>query len=267
MPEGHTIHRLARDHTRDLAGRPVAVSSPQGRFEAAAARLDGRVLEGVEAYGKHLFYDWGGGDLVHVHLGLFGRFFSLPAPPPAPRPTTRLRMAGTDATVDLVGATECALVGPLERERILARLGPDPLRDDADLERAWAALQRRRGPVGTALMDQSVLAGVGNVYRAEVLAVHGIHPERPASTLSREEFESIWTTLVSWLRQAVEDQVIITVDPDDVGKPRSLIVKGEALHVYRQERCRTCGEEIRRWDLNGRWAYACEVCQPPGRSP
>ena len=70
MPEGHTIHRLARDHFRDLGKRPVAVSSPQGRFADAAARLDGRMLRRVDAHGKHLFYDFGGGDLVHVHLGL-----------------------------------------------------------------------------------------------------------------------------------------------------------------------------------------------------
>ncbi|HVM14166.1 MAG TPA: DNA-formamidopyrimidine glycosylase family protein, partial [Egibacteraceae bacterium] len=61
MPEGHTIHRLARDHRRDLAGRRIAVSSPQGRFVAGARRLDGRTLLDVEAYGKHLFYRWEGG--------------------------------------------------------------------------------------------------------------------------------------------------------------------------------------------------------------
>jgi len=263
MPEGHTIHRLALDHRRDLAARPVSVSSPQGRFAEAAARLDERVLEDVEAYGKHLFYDFGAGDLVHVHLGLFGKFLRHEPPPPAPRDTVRLRMSGLDATVDLIGATECALVDPSVRDAIVARLGPDPLRRDAKPDKAFAKLQKRRTPIGAALMDQSVLAGVGNVYRAEILNVAGIHPEAPANTVTREQFDEMWTTLVGWLRHGVKDQVIITVDPTLVGKPRSRIKRREALWVYKQERCRRCGTEVRRWDLSGRWAYACETCQPP----
>lgn len=270
MPEGHTIHRLALDHRRDLAGRPVAVSSPQGRFAEAARRLDGRVLAGTEAYGKHLFYDFGpvsrgrrrGGELVHVHLGLFGKYFRHANPSPAPGPNVRLRMIGDTVTLDLVGATDCSLIDPAARDAIVARLGPDPLRKDADPERAWEKIRRRRSPIGAALMDQSVIAGVGNVYRAEVLAVHGIHPERPANTIGREQWDSMWSTLVGWLRHGVKDQVIITVDPKIVGKPRSRIVKGEALHVYKQDGCFTCGGPIRRWDLAGRWAYACETCQP-----
>src|SRR4051812_40272723 len=107
MPEGHTIHRLALDHRALFGGQVVSVSSPQGRFAGEAARLDERVLVGVEAYGKHLFYDFGGGDLVHVHLGLFGGFTRWDPPPPAPRETVRLRLSGLAATVDLIGATEC----------------------------------------------------------------------------------------------------------------------------------------------------------------
>ena len=263
MPEGHTIHRLALDHRRDLVGRPVSVSSPQGRFAEAAARLDERVLEGVEAYGKHLFYDFGAGDLVHVHLGLFGKFLRHDPPPPEPRDTVRLRMSGLDATVDLIGATECALIDPSVRDAILARLGPDPLRRGAKPDRAFAKLQKRKTPIGAALMDQSVLAGVGNVYRAEILNVAGIHPEAPANSVTREQFDEMWAILVGWLRHGVKDQVIITVDPKLVGKPRSRIKRREALWVYKQDHCRRCGTEVRRWDLSTRWAYACETCQPP----
>ncbi len=74
MPEGHTIHRYARQHRRDLRGRAVAVSSPQGRFAAGAALLDGRTLTEVDPYGKHLFYRWSGSETLHVHLGLYGGF-------------------------------------------------------------------------------------------------------------------------------------------------------------------------------------------------
>ena len=263
MPEGHTIHRLALDHRRDFAGQVVSVSSPQGRFADAAARLDERVLEGVEANGKHLFYDFGGGDLVHVHLGLFGGFTRFDPPPPAPRDTVRLRLSSLRATVDLVGATECALIDPPTRDAIFARLGPDPLRRDAKPDLAFAKLRRRRTPVGASLMDQSVLAGVGNVYRAEVLHQVGLHPLVPSNEVTREQFEDMWRLLVGWLRHGVKDQVIITVDPKLLRRRRSSIKRREALWVYKQERCRACGDEVRRWDLSGRWAYACETCQPP----
>jgi hypothetical protein len=152
MPEGHTIHRLARDHARWFAGHPVQVSSPQGRFADAAARLDGRVLVGTDAYGKHLFHRYEGEETVHVHLGLFGRFLHHPAPPPEPRETVRYRVVGGDDAVDLVGATACELLRPDEVEAITARLGPDPIRDDADPERAWEALRAplRRHRAGAA---------------------------------------------------------------------------------------------------------------------
>jgi endonuclease VIII len=267
MPEGHTIHRLARDHARWFAGHPLHVSSPQGRFADAAARLDGRTLVATDAYGKHLFHRYEGEETVHVHLGLFGRFLHHPVPPPEPRETVRYRVVGADDAVDLVGATACALLGPDEVEAITARLGPDPIRHDADPERAWHALRRRSVGIGRALLDQQVLAGVGNVYRAEILFVHGIHPELPAKLLPREDWDSMWATLVTWLRRGVEEQRIITVDPDELGVPRAELSREEATYVYRSERCGRCDGEVRRWDLAGRWAYACEACQgpPPSR--
>ncbi|MFI5041460.1 MAG: Fpg/Nei family DNA glycosylase [Acidimicrobiales bacterium] len=263
MPEGHTLHRLALDHAKLFAGEAVHLTSPQGRFAEGAARLDGQRLDRVTAYGKHLFYEWATGDVVHVHLGLFGRYFTHTTPPPVPRQTVRLRLMGADATVDLVGATECSLIDPDGMRALLARLGPDPIRADGDAERAWPKLRRRASPIGLALMDQSVVAGVGNVYRAEVLFVHGIHPEVPARDVTHDEWLALWGTLRTWMRQGVKDGRIITVPPAEVGKPRGRITRGEALYVYKQDPCRRCGGEIRRWDLGGRWAYACETCQPP----
>src|SRR3954469_2229959 len=176
VPEGQTLHLLARDHPRDLGGRPVHVTSPQGRAAGVAARLDGRVLERAEAYGKHLFHHWEGiDDVLHVHLGLFGKFTRHASPPPPPAtPNVRVRLEGAAWTVDLTGPTVCELLDPEGVDRVVARLGPDPLRRDADPELAWTRLRRRRVPVGVALMDQAVFAGVGNVFRAEALFVLGI---------------------------------------------------------------------------------------------
>lgn len=265
MPEGHTIHRLARDHASWFGGHPVSVSSPQGRFPGAAV-IDGRVLEATVAHGKHLFHRYEGDAFVHVHLGLFGKFFARDLPAPEPRPTVRYRLVTDAHCVDLTGATACELLTPDEVARITDRLGPDPLRKDADPERGWQALQRRSVGIGRALMDQSVLAGVGNVYRAEVLFVHGIHPEVPSKQITHEQWQSMWDTLVAWMRWGVRTNRIVTTDPAEVGRPRSRMRRHERVHVYRQEHCPRCGTPVRRWDLAGRWAYACESCQVPPRA-
>jgi len=276
VPEGHTIHRLARDHAGWFAGSKVRVSSPQGRFADAAAQLDGQRLIATDAFGKHLFHRFDDGRSVHIHLGLFGKVFHHALAPrtaaPEPRDTVRYRVVATSRSredgghaIDLVGATACELLHGPEVDAIVDRLGPDPIRDDADPERAWAALRRRSVGIGRALMDQSVLAGVGNVYRAEVLFVHGLHPEVAARDVDRATWDEVWATLVTWLRRGVEERRIITVDPKELGVARSRIRRSDATYVYHQERCRRCGADVRRFDLAGRWAYACEACQPPPR--
>ncbi len=264
MPEGHTIHRLARDHASWFAGRPVAVSSPQGRFPGAD-QVDGRLLESTDAYGKHLFHHYEGAAIVHVHLGLFGKFFNRGVPAPPPRDTVRMRLVTDEHCVDLTGATACELLTPDDVDAIVERLGPDPLRPDADPERGWQAIQRRSIGIGRALMDQKVLAGVGNVYRAEVLYVHGIHPEVPCRRITHDQWQAMWDTLVEWMRYGARHNRIVTTDPAEIGRPRSRMSRDDRVHVYRREHCRRCGTEVRRWDLAGRWGYACETCQPrPG---
>jgi endonuclease-8 len=243
MPEGHTIRHLADEHTRLFAGKRVAVSSPQGRFPDAAL-VDGARFVGADAWGKHLFHEYAGERFVHVHLGIYGTFTTHAWPAAEPRATTRMRIVGRKVAVDLVGPNTCELVDAAGRDAIVARLGPDPLRADADPERAWAALQRRRVPIGQALLDQGVIAGVGNVFRAEALFTHRISPSRPANELTRAEFDAIWVTLRDLLRKGVEEQRIST------------------RNVYRSEMCPECGTPIRRWDMAGRWAYACPTCQP-----
>lgn len=278
MPEGHTIHRLARDHNKDLGGQLVTVTSPQGRMAAGAELVTGQFLRNVDPYGKHLFYRFtpGGGRArlrlddprvtsIHVHLGLFGKFTRHASPGPEPRQTVRMRIAGQKWTVDLVGPTDCRIVTPDEEQSIRARLGPDPIRDDADPELAWGRIAKRKSTIGEALMDQKVMAGVGNVYRAEALFVHGIHPNRSAQGVTRWEFDALWSTIVKMLRQGVEDKRIITVAEDELasaGVPRSRIRGKEAVYVYKKDHCRRCETPIDRWDLAGRWAYACPACQP-----
>jgi endonuclease VIII len=303
VPEGHTIHRIARDHFAVLGHHAISVTSPQGRFAGGAALVDGTVLESIDAWGKHLFYRFAGGRVIHVHLGLFGKFFAVEGGGTAGgeavdgggaageeagagggeeaaagravdgvagagagggggtagiRRQVRLRLAGPGGGFDLTGPTACELLDAPEIKAITDRLGPDPLRPRADPELAWAKLDRRRTPIGMTIMDQSVVAGVGNVFRAESLFVCGIHPERPSNTLERPEWDALWATLVKMLRAGVRTGRIVTVPRGDLAAGG-----GRTRYVYKQEHCGRCGEAIRRWNLGGRWAYACETCQRP----
>lgn len=261
MPEGHTIHRVARDHQKRYAGQRLRVSSPQGRFKAGAKKLNGNLLERVEAYGKHLFYSWECEQILHIHLGLYGKFHNHRLPPPEPRGAVRLRIVGEAHGFDLNGPTVCELISPEKQEAITSRLGADPLRKDADVEWAWKRISRSRAAIGKLLLDQSVIAGVGNVYRAEAMFVNRLNPERPGNSLSRDEFDSLWQSVVEMLRLGVKYDRIITADPADVGKPRGRMNRSERLLCYKKELCPRCEAAIETWDLGARKIYACPSCQ------
>ena len=259
MPEGHLVHRYAREHDAKLRGEPLHVSSPQGRFAAEARVLDGRHLQRAEAWGKHLFHHWDDASIVHVHLGQRGVF--LHGPPPAQvLPQARLRLEGSRLVATLIAPARCERLDAAGREAIVARLGPDPLRTDADPERALDAIARSRAPIGALLLDQRVIAGVGNVLRAEALSLCRIAPTRAGRELSRERAEALWTTLVELMRRAAEDGRILTAVSE--GADRASIPEEETRLVYRQLRCRRCGEAIDARPIGGRTAYSCPRCQP-----
>ncbi|MFJ6184496.1 Fpg/Nei family DNA glycosylase [Streptomyces sp. NPDC092295] len=267
MPEGHTIHRLAEDHLDRFGGRPARVSSPQGKFSDSAALLDGRVLDAVDAHGKHLFLGFGDQGWVHIHLGLFGKVGFGDAPAPPPTDTVRLRLASGTAYMDLRGPTTCALITVPEKEAIHDRLGPDPLRRADDGEKAWARISRSRTTVAALLMDQKVIAGVGNVYRAEVLFRHGIDPYRAGKDLTRREWDAIWADLVALMREGVRHNRIDTVRPEHtpeaMGRPPRVDDHGGEVYVYRRARmpCLLCGDEIRTATLAARNLFWCPGCQ------
>ena len=265
MPEGHTIHRAARLQRKRFAGESLVVDSPQGRFAAGAARLDGRTLLDVDAHGKHLFYRWGSGDTLHVHLGLFGRFRTWTDRAPLPTDGTRLRWIGGSGTLHLSGPTACEIVDPDEEAAIVARLGPDPLavrRGDAD--RFCRGLARRRAPIAQGLLDQKLVAGIGNVYRAEMLFLAGVDPHTPANEVDEAAANRLWELAVDLLTVGERIGRIVTVDPGEVGyRTHRDVPAGERLHVYHRDGmpCRRCGSEIRRGEVGGRSLWWCPQCQ------
>jgi endonuclease VIII len=208
-----------------------------------------------------LLVRFAGGRTVHVHLGMRGKLLCFPDVSRPPRPQVRLRLAGADAAWDLIAPATCELLDHAGVAGLLARLGPDPLREDADPNRAWTSLQAAPGALGAALLDQSVIAGIGNVFRAEALFLCGQRPSRPAASLTRAEFDQLWATVWAMMRRGVEDGRILTVDPP-AGRSRTKVPEDEVRYVYKQVCCRRCGAPVASWILGGRTAYACPLEQP-----
>jgi endonuclease VIII len=263
MPEGHTLHRAASDQRPMLVGQRLVVSSPQGRFVDGAARLDGRVCDGVEAYGKHLVYRFQGGDTLHIHLGLYGRFRTAPAPGDEPRGAVRVRMASGTHVVDINGPNTCEVLDEGALAGLVHRIGPDVLRADADPNRAFARISASRTGIGTLIMDQSVMAGIGNIYRSELLWRQRLHPDMPGRNLSRAAFDALWADAVHLLALGVKHDAIITNETADAATSKY----GERVNIFEKPECPACRLTIRRFEIAGRRAFACDSCQPAWAGP
>jgi endonuclease-8 len=199
-----------------------------------------------------------------VHLGLFGRFrVHLGPEPPDPVGMVRMRMVTDEVTIDLSGPTACAIGTSDDRDRFVARLGPDPLRRDAKPAVAVDRIRRSRQAIGTLLLDQTVISGVGNVYRAEALYVTGIHPQRPGAAVSADEADALWSTIAAMLRRGVKDNRIVTVHRLEEDAPeRGRTRRGEATYVYHRDRCLRCATAVQTVELGGRACWFCPTCQP-----
>ena len=302
MPEGHTTHALAARLDRAFAGSKVAVSSPQGRFEDGAALLDDLAMVGASAWGKHLFVQFEGERWLNVHLGLIGKFSvmrHLVDPGPGVGPDThpqkrgmphghvpvegqvRLRLLNDTWVGDLRAPTVCAVVTPEKVDEIQARLGPDPLRPDADPDLALRRIMRSTKPIGELLMDQAVLAGVGNVYRCEVLFRHRVDPFRPGREIRATTWQAIWDDLTRLMPLGVAFGQILTMD-DQVADALAEVADGSAaahteavtgvrlgdrferrFYLYQRtgEPCRTCGSAVHTQLVAGRNLFWCGRCQ------
>jgi endonuclease-8 len=286
VPEGHTIHALAARLEAAFGGGPVRASSPQGRFGSEAAQLDGRVLESATAVGKHLFVDLED-RVLHVHLGLIGTFPVRPyhrqdrAGPPEPTGAVRLRLVGTQHVADLRGPMTCALIDEGRRAVIEEALGPDPLDPKAEPDRALRRIRRSRKGIGALLMEQQVIAGIGNVYRCEVLHRLAIDPFTRGVDLTDGAWWDIWAELTRLLPLGAAFSQILTMDDQVLEAERMVAdgsageitqtLTGERLGEYFERRFLTyqrAGEACRRCDtvlacesVAGRVLYWCRHCQ------
>ena len=294
MPEGHSVHRLARQFQDVFGGRCLDVSSPQGRFAAGAELLTGHTMVEATAHGKQLFLRFDHELFLHVHLGLYGAWSfggdssftgasSIGAPrrigereagpssddgdyagPPPPVGAVRVRLVSGHGWADLRGATTCAAITAAEAAAVLARLGPDPLHNRrGDREEFIRRLRRRKTAVALLLMDQSVLAGVGNIYRAEVLFRQAVDPWTPGSSIDAETAGRLWDDTVDTMSDGVRDGRIVTPPPTLWTGGGAVAPDADAHFVYKRDGmpCRACGTLVGMTEIGARKLYWCPGCQ------
>lgn len=279
MPEGHVLHRLAGALNQAFGQRPVAVGSPQGRFATEAARLDGSEFVVAEAFGKQLFccFDVPDASVVQIHLGLIGSMRLEPLA--APHGAVRLRINDDQVAADLRGPQTCRLLTLEQAQAQVDRLGPDPIGRTESLaarspltaratpDDALAKVQRSNKSIGELLMDQGIAAGVGNIFRAEVLFRHRIDPALPGRQVDAATWQLIWDDLVVLMRRATGVGRIDTVEPDHapeaMGRPAREDPHGGEVYVYRRagQPCLVCGTLVATRVLAGRNLYWCPRCQ------
>ncbi|WIA28170.1 hypothetical protein OEZ86_010738 [Tetradesmus obliquus] len=191
---------------------------------------------------------------------IWGAFRTSLLPGPEPTATTRLRLLHSPSQLMAHLSAMTVQHGGLGlyQEKV-SKLGPDPLRPSDDKERFWARVSSSRKPIGLLLMDQSAVAGVGNIYRAEILFKSRVHPEQPGNSISRAAFDTIWGHCVELLQRGFSSGSILTVDPEDaktLGKPWT------RRYIYNQRQCGFCKGPVTTWDMAGRTVYCCSTCQP-----
>jgi endonuclease-8 len=266
MPEGNVIHNQARRLRKLFKGVQVVIDSPQGRFASEALLVTDHSITRVEAHGKHLFIGMDNGLWIHVHLGLFGKWRIAPGVAPEPIGQIRMRIQSDSGFAELRGPTVCEVLDADAKKRAIRKIGPDPIRK-SDRTPAWEKVHRSATPIGSLLMDQRVFAGVGNIYRAEVLFRHNISPFRAGRDVSRAEFDGMWADLVELMSKGTRRGRIDTVRPEHMpramGRPAREDRHGGEVYVYRRDgqHCYLCGAEIQITDMQGRKLYWCPKCQ------
>jgi endonuclease-8 len=262
MPEGDTVHRIAAVLGREVTGKTVRRLEVRGQGEVV--ELAGATIAAVEPVGKHMLIHFSGGWSLRVHLGMKGKWRRQHARQKRPgRVAVAMEIGDTAYLCHRAYTAETVQTSHLARHPKLARLGPDLLADPPELDRAVRrALQPayRGREIGDLLMDQRVAAGIGNVYKSEVLFECRVHPRTPVSELGAGGLRSLYETASRLMRRNLGRRRRTHVPLERRPTPASA-----RLWVYGREGepCLECGAVIERFcqgDM-ARSTYFCPACQ------
>ena len=201
---------------------------------------------------------------IHIHLGIYGKWqFHSTAIAPEVVGQVRMRLSAQSRVLDLRGPTICEVIGQAEVEKLVARFGPDPLNANPqrrESNRFLTKVLASKSSIGLLLMNQQVISGIGNVYRAELLFRHGLNPHTPGNALSAETLQELWDDCVRLMKVGVKTGFMITRDELFTKRPG----KEERNWVYKREGlpCRACGTEVKLEIMATRKLYWCPRCQP-----
>jgi endonuclease-8 len=274
MPEGDTIFRAARTLHRALAGQAVT------RFETVLVHLArvaddrpivGRTVEGVAAAGKHLLITFSGDLVLRTHMRMNGSWHIYRPGERWQRPVREMRIlvgaADWDAVAFNVYVAEFVAATALSRHRPVATLGPDLLGDTFDPDAALARVRARGAePIADVLLNQRVVAGIGNVYKSEVLFLARLHPDTPAARIDDARVKDLLALARTLLLANTTDRAgagIVTYR--GLRRTTGRMNPADRLWVYRRggQPCRRCGTPIsrRKSGDDARVTYWCPDCQ------
>jgi endonuclease-8 len=273
LPEGDSIFRAARALNQALAGRTVT------RFESvfpALTRIDhdqplrGRTIEQVVPRGKHLLIGFSGGLILRTHMRMKGSWHLYRSGERWMRPRHDMRIViGTDefeAVAFGVPIAEFTTAGEAAERGPLHDMGPDPLADEFDAAEAARRIESRTDmEIADALLDQTAMAGIGNIFKSEVLFVARVNPFTPVDRIPREHIERIVTTARKLMRANVGEGASGIRTYGGLRGTTGRLDPGARLWVYGRagKPCRRCGTPIsrRKQGPHARSTYWCPTCQ------
>jgi formamidopyrimidine-DNA glycosylase len=209
-----------------------------------------------------MFLEFDGGAVLRIHLGIYGKWQFHDSADAAITGQVRARFTAGEISADLRGPTICEVISKAEAKTVFNRLGPDPLNanpGNREAQRFISRVKSSKSPIGLLLMNQDVIAGIGNVYRAELLFRAQITPHRPGNLCTTEELQAIWDDSVKLLRIGVKTGFMITKEKLFRKNP----TKAERNWVYKREGnpCERCGASVQIELMATRKLYWCPGCQ------
>ena len=271
MPELPEVEILQEALRREVIGRRVeevaVFEKTAGQFPIVELReaTEGRVIAGVRRRGKMLVLDFEGGHSLIIHLMMVGQL--LLSPPFAGQPRdVCLELKFADEGRLTLGQVRLKYVHLLPTAEVdewppIAKLGVDPLDESFTVDLLRGLLARKRGAIKTALMDQTVIAGLGNVYSGEILFQARLHPQRRASELSEREAQRLHASIVAELQRGLKlggssEMAFVHLDGSEGSYQESFQVKGR-----KGKPCFVCATPVKRVKVGGRGTYFCPRCQ------